>query len=405
MDKNNNIIAFPNSARLTQAERFLMGAKIRDARKAMRINQVELSHAVGVTRQAISAFELDEISPDPVTFSRIAEALKQPISYFTSPANPSFGQSETRFYRKFGTDTVRRNDACAVLGEWFVQVAKYLSNYVNFPTTSVPQFTPANEQKEYSFDEINEIADQVRKKWGLGAGPISNVLSLMESKGIVICRYEMTGENIEAFSYWNAERPFVFIASEKEVGARSRFDLAHELGHLVLHRNVTQEELEDKSRLKIVEKEANWFAGAFLLPQSTFPNEIFSPRLDAFLPLKARWKVSIQAMIYRCHSLGIFDDDQTLNLRKQISFRRWRTKEPMDDPRTIPLEQPKLLQKAVHLLIEHQVKHSEDFKDDLRLRPELLEDFCGLSRGTLSKNNIENLRTIFALNRSRSSAT
>ena len=381
---DNNVIAFPSAAR-PSAGRLFIGARIRDARRAMRMNQVELAAEVGVTRQAISAFELDEKAPDPTTFAAIATALKQPTAYFTEPLTDSLAPSGTRFFRKFGADTARRNDACAVLGEWFVKASSYVGEYVNLPKPDVPQHQPERDG-QYSFDEINEIADTVRRQWNLGSGPLSHVLSLLESKGVIICRYELSGENVEAFSFWSNGRPFIFIASEKEVGVRSRFDLAHELGHLVLHRSVSQDELADKGRLKVVEREANWFAGAFLLPQSTFPNEIYSPRLDSFLPLKARWKVSIQAMIYRCHSLGIFDDDQTLNLRKQISFRKWRTKEPMDNPNTIPLEQPKLLKKAVELLLQHKVKRPDAIVSDVRLRSDLLEEFFNLPKGLLASN-------------------
>ena len=68
---------------------------------------------------------------------------------------------------------------------------------------------------------------------------------------------------------------------------------------------------------------------------TSFPNEVYTTRLDAFLPLKERWKVSIQAMVFRCRDLDLIDDDQSLNLYKQISFRRWRKKEPLDDPKKI----------------------------------------------------------------------
>jgi Zn-dependent peptidase ImmA (M78 family) len=131
----------------------------------------------------------------------------------------------------------------------------------------------------------------------------------MESKGIVICRYEMQGENVEAFSFWNGHRPFIFLASEKEAAVRRRYDLAHELGHLILHRWIEQSELEDRAILKAIEGEAYKFAGAFLLPSSSFPNEVYTTRLDAFIPLKQRWKVSIQAMIYRCADLDLIDAD------------------------------------------------------------------------------------------------
>jgi Zn-dependent peptidase ImmA (M78 family) len=108
--------------------------------------------------------------------------------------------------------------------------------------------------------------------------------------------------------------------------SQTPYDLAHELGHIVLHRWIEQVDLENKTILKEIEAEADKFAGAFLLPSTSFPNEIYTARLDAFVPLKERWKVSIQAMVYRCRDLDIIDADQALNLYKQISFRRWRKK-------------------------------------------------------------------------------
>lgn len=383
----NKVIAFPNAARSPMTGRLLLGSRLRDARIAAGMNQTELAERIGVSRQAVSSYEAGEKSPDPTVFQRIAETLRQPPSFFTTGDPPTFGNAGTRFYRKFGSDTKRRNEACAVLGEWFAQTAKYLDNFVNFPKVNVPRYQTDQPDNSYTFEQVDDIANEVRRQWGLGLGPLSNVLSLIESKGIVVCRYELTGESVEAFSYWNGKRPFVFLATEKEVGVRSRFDLAHELGHLVLHRHISQSELEQKDRLRQIEREANWFAGAFLLPRASFSNEIYAARLDAFVPLKARWKVSIQAMIYRCHTLGIFDDDQTLNLRKQISFRRWRMKEPLDDPRTIPLEQPKLLRKAVDLILQHKVRHPSELVADLKIREELIEEFCALPGGTLRHSN------------------
>jgi len=204
---------------------------------------------------------------------------------------------------------------------------------------------------------------------------------LLESKGIVVCRYELQGENVEAFSFWNGSRPFIFMASDKESGVRIRYDLAHELGHLILHRWVEQSEIDDPARLKVIESEANRFAGAFLLPKTSFPNEIYTLRLDAFLPLKERWKVSIQSMVYRCKDLEIIDADQYLNLYKQISFRKWRKKEPLDDPRQIPLEQPRLLKRAMELVLEKR-KKPDEITNELHLSGDWIEVFCNLDPGS-----------------------
>jgi Zn-dependent peptidase ImmA (M78 family)/DNA-binding XRE family transcriptional regulator len=383
---DNRVVQFPATAaaRASHAGRLLIPSKLRDARKVARLSQGELGDCIGVTRQAVSAYELGDKSPEPATFQKIADTLEQPVQFFTAADGPVFGNSSTRFYRKVGADTIRRNEACAVLGHWFVQTAKYLDSFVNYPPSMLPEFEPPKQQSgRYTFDEIDHIALEVRKAWGLGPGPISHVLALLEAKGVVVCRYEMEGENVEAFSFWNGSRPFIFMASEKEAGVRLRYDLAHELGHLILHRWIEQSELEDKATLKAIEGEADKFAGAFLLPSTSFPNEIYTTRLDAFVPLKERWKVSIQAMVYRCRDLDVIDSDQALNLYKQISFRRWRKREPLDDPRKIPIEQPRLLRKAMELVLESGRKHPEDILNELRLSPAWVEAFCNLDAGRL----------------------
>ncbi len=284
---------------------------------------------------------------------------------------------------------MRTHEACEILRRWFVQTVKYYDEYVNFPLVNVPEATPTDATENYSLEEIESIADACRQTWGLGVGPISNVLALLESKGIVVCRYEMENERIDAFSFWNGGRPFIFMASDKESVARHRHDLAHELGHLVLHKWVEAEELKIPKSLKRIESEANIFARTFLLPRHSFPNEVYTSRLDAFVELKKRWRVSIQSMIYRCLDLEIIDDDQFTNLYKQISFRKWRAKEPLDDPKVMPLEQPKLLRRAVELILEGKRKHPDEVLSDLNLSAELIEDFCNLPRGTFNKETYD----------------
>jgi Zn-dependent peptidase ImmA (M78 family) len=136
--------------------------------------------------------------------------------------------------------------------------------------------------------------------------------------------------------------------------------------------------------LRKVEAEANRFAGALLLPRQSFPNEVFTTRLDAFVELKRRWKVAIQAMVYRCKDLGIFDEYQITNLYKQISARKWRTIEPLDDPAIFPLEQPKTLRRAAMMVLSAERKTSEDLWTDLALAPNTIEGLCNLDQGALA---------------------
>lgn len=373
----NNVVNI--TGQIPSAPRKIVPSRLKDARLACRLNQSELAAEVSVSRQAISAFEQGEKGPDASTMIRIAEALGQPMAFFMSEDRPMFGESSVRFFRAFGTDTKRRNLMCEVFGKWSVQILKYFDDYIHFPKVDLISVSPSLTSGRYTDDEIEEAADECRRAWGLGQGPISNVISLLESKGVGVFRYKVAEEKISAFSFWNGYRPFIFMASDTSSSVRIRFDAVHELGHLILHRGTGPDELEDPKRLKVIEAEANRFAGAFLLPRSSFPNEVFTTRLDAFVALKSRWKTAIQAMVIRCRQLGIFDEDQTTNLYKQISFRKWRTVEPLDSE--LQIEQPKLLNRAAQLVVEAGKKIGSDIQDDLQVRVDFLAAVCNVSVG------------------------
>lgn len=392
---SNNIFEFPNAARAVSAGRRLIPSKLRDARKALRLTQEELGERVGVTRQMISAYESGDKSPDPETFGKLLSALGQPAAYFTTPDRPVFGDYRPHFFRKIGPNTARRNDACKVWGDWFVQAARYLGDLVNYPPVAIPEASrPIDPAGRYEEEEIEVAAEECRQQFGLGLGPISNVLALLESRGIAACRYDIE-DNIDAFSFWCGDRPFIFMASEKESGARLRYDLAHELGHFVLHRWIEEEEIADPKMLKAIEAEADRFAGAFLLPRKSFPYEVYTPRLDAFVDLKRRWIVSVQAMIYRCKDLDVIDETQFTNLYKQISFRKWRKREPLDNPNEIRLEAPRLLGRAAQMVLESGRKHPDEICADLALNPILIEAFLNLpGRLTQPSNPPEHFPTL-----------
>lgn len=366
-----NVVAFPTRSPV----RGIVPSRLRDARIAFGLNQTELAEAVAISRQAISAFEAGDKNPDPSSMARIAEAVAQPLAYFTAEDSASFGAYSTRFFRSFGADTKRRNLMSEVLGKWFVQTARYLYSFVGFPVVNLPFVSPRNGDR-YEDDEIEEAAEACRRQWGLGLGPISNVIGLLENNGVTVCRHEMKGHKVEAFSFWSGPRPFVFLSSDKQSAVRARFDAAHELGHLVLHRFVAPEDIEDPKVLKVIESEAHRFAGALLLPRNAFPNEVYTPRLDAFVDLKSRWKVAIQAMVYRCKDLGIFDEAQVTSLYKQISYRKWRTNEPLDDK--LPLEVPSLLRKVVEVIVGAGRKTRDAIASELRLSGAMVAAFCGL---------------------------
>jgi len=246
---------------------------------------------------------------------------------------------------------------------------------VNFPAVTLPELIGPKGGAAYSHTEIEDAAIACRRHWGLGDGPIANVVALLESKGVVIARSEFGNETVSAFSFWEGTRPFIFLGADRESACRSRFDAAHELGHLLLHRGVDANDLEDG--VNRIEDEAHRFASAFLLPETSYPLEVFSSRIATFLHLKRRWKVSAAAQIYRCSELDILDEDQVLNLRKQMSAKRWRKHEPLDD--TIKPELPSVMEKSVRLLLDSGMKTVSDILGGIKLARATIEALLGIA--------------------------
>lgn len=334
----------------------------------------DLGEKIGVSRQAVSLYEDGQRTPAPDILVRIVQELGQPISYFTTERPVAFGLRGPTFFRAFKSKTKRTNTRCEILSDWFSQTASYFSGFVNFPAINLPEIPGPKRGTSYSESEIEDAATACRRHWGLGDGPIANVVSLFESKGIIVARTEFGDESVDAFSFWEGPRPFIFLGADRESACRSRYDACHELGHLVLHRGIDSSDLE--ADLDRFESEANRFAGAFLLPERTYPLEVFSSRLAAFIHLKRRWKVSAAAQIYRCADLEILNEQQVLSLRKQLSAHRWRKREPLDD--TIVPEVPTIMEKSVSLLLENRRKTTAEILSGIRLAQPTVEALIGM---------------------------
>jgi Zn-dependent peptidase ImmA (M78 family) len=200
--------------------------------------------------------------------------------------------------------------------------------------------------------------------------------ALLETHGSTITRFSLGSTRIDAFSCWIAGRPFIVLGSDKKSAARSRFDAAHELGHIIMHRDITSEEIQQKDVLERIEREANRFAGAFLFPRNMFLREFYSTRMGHLEGLKSRWKVSMQAIAHRARDLEAIDDEQYINFRKQLSAAKMLVVETLDD--VLPIERPSWLTKAWALAADGD--SSLRLADsELGLGADLVEEVCGFS--------------------------
>jgi len=250
---------------------------------------------------------------------------------------------------------------------------------VDFPELNLPIRTFIDPE-EITSEDIEHAAGECRDLWRLGRSVIQDLALAAEGAGVIIVREETGIAQIEGLSAWSEElaRPFVLLSADKDNGYRSRFDLAHELGHLVLHRHIKYPTEHD--RHKMLEQQAHRFAGALLLPAETFANEVRLPvTMDDLLLLKRRWGVSAAAIIMRLRSLELLTGEEKLVLFKRRSARWGAKSEPGDGDRTP--EYPRLLRRTIDLLVDENVMPLETIPRHIGLPSSDIEMLAGLPAG------------------------
>ena len=335
--------------------------RLTEAREAKGLNMIVLAEMLEITRQSISAYEKGTQSPSKEILDLLSKKLQMPKQFFLKP---KLNKEELKiFFRSFSGSTKRERIRAERKLDWLLEIIEYLSQFVDFLPVNMPNIETCPDVENISSEEIENIATACRRSWGLGDGPISNVVRLLGNNGIIVTRREFESPKLDAFSTWvqSINTPVIFLNDDKRSAVRSRFDAAHELGHLIFHRSVK----DISHSLKIIEKQADKFSAAFLLPAETFTADFGYPSLDTFRVIKERWKVSIGAMIMRCYDLGIIDEKQKMKLFINHTRRGWRKKEPMDD--FLPMEKPVFLRRCVELLVDKNIKTREDILWELSL--------------------------------------
>ena len=337
--------------------------RITEAREARKYNMTQLADLLGVTKQAVSRYELDLSHPSNSVIKKMSEVLDFPESFFYKP---QYNESTdgTVFFRTFKSSEATERSMIQVKCRWTSEAYSYLNRYVKMPALNLPPVEFLLNQPSLSNSDIEEIAAITRKHWNLGSGPIDNLTYIMEKNGIVISGSPIDGEKTDACSMISNGTPIIFCNKKLRSACRVRFSLAHELGHILMHSHITKDDIKDAELLKMIESQANHFASAFLMPDETFSADIRSLSLNYFVMLKEKWRTSIASMIYRCKDLDLIDSNTYETMYRQLSYKRWRKVEPLDD--TIPMEPPKLLKSAIEFVTEVGIITKQ----------QIISDFC-----------------------------
>ncbi|MFD6269921.1 ImmA/IrrE family metallo-endopeptidase [Nocardia asteroides] len=302
--------AATSTSRLSKrAEPYLDPDRIRIARMRRGLTKVELARKLAVTPGTIARYEAGE-APSGLSHA-LGDVLDFPPDYFDRVDAPVFDPAEVRF-RAARRATARERDAAVAAGVSGVEIDHWISSRYALPKTSLPSMAG---------DDPRTAARLLRGDWGLGTKPLPNLVQLCESRGIRVYTLPPVADSVDAYSMWRSNTPYIFLARRK-TPERIRFDLAHEIGHLVLHDNEPCHTAAD-------EKEADAFASEFLIPSASLTEYLSpTPTVDDVLVVREQFKVSAMALVFAAHKSGRISDWIYRQTCIELSTRGFRTAEP-----------------------------------------------------------------------------
>ena len=276
-----------------------------------------LSETVGVTVQTITRLRNQPNSnPNPETLRAIADALRYPVDFFLDGEIEFVEPEQISFRSLKAMKKFERHSAIAAASIGLV-LADWVSDKFNLPECTIP-------------DQLRDTRDpaaaarSLRQFWGIGEKPISSVIGLLESHGVRVFSLEERTNNVDAYSFWRDDRPYIFLNTLK-TPERSVFNVGHELGHLVLHRYGSTLGYGFENS----EREADIFASEFLMPaldvRANAPKRI---TVDSIIRTKKRWKVSAMALAKRLKDNGRLTEWQYRSISIELTKRGYRTGEP-----------------------------------------------------------------------------
>jgi Zn-dependent peptidase ImmA (M78 family)/transcriptional regulator with XRE-family HTH domain len=336
------------------------------ARQRAKLTKRELAARAGLTERSLAHYEAGR-QPSAAALEKLSQVLGFPIGFFFGPDLPSPSARNASF-RSFSRMTATQRDAALAAGGIAFAFSNWIEQHFTLPRVSIPDLVDADPEV---------AADMVRSQWGLGVLPIKNMVHLLESRGVRVFSLEEDTREVNAFSSWcGGEIPFIFLNTVKS-SESSRFDAAHELGHLVLHRH-------GEPKGKQVEAEANAFASALLMPRTEMLGTASQCRtLVDVMRIKKRWNVSAIALVYRLHKVGVLTEWLYRSLCIEISNRGMRRQEHDTAERETSLVFKKMFE-----AMKARGKGLRDIASDLRLPVEELHRLVfGLTAVSLGATN------------------
>lgn len=348
------------------------GSRLILARKRRGLTKKSLAEKLGITDRSIFDYENLNTIPEDGTIDKISKVLNFPIDFFESSESNELKVNEVSF-RSLSRIKAYQRDMALTSGELALSLTYWIESKFDLPAVDLPLIE--------GFMKPESAAILLRDYWDLSDKPLKNIISLVESKGVRVLSIAVDSQEVDAFSFWRDNTPYIFLNKGK-TAERLRFDVAHELGHLIIHR-------DSSLSGRIIEREADQFASAFLMPASSVFQKISNQIIDfeTLVKFKKIWNVSAAALNYRLNDLGIISEWNYRSLCIDLS-KFGRNKEP--EP-TLTYERSLLLEKVFKSLYIDGF-NLEEISNELNLHISDINEYTFdimdevYSRADLSKN-------------------
>lgn len=367
------------------------GARLKSARLYNGMAITEISNAIDISSQAISQYENGKIAPKTEVLLKLIGELGFPREFFYEQDEEELIVGDT-YFRSPSSTLKKEKQAQIERVKLLIKIYLVINKYIKFP-----------EYKQIDVENLNLadldieiLADTVRKVWGLGDGPIWNIIDIMEKNGILISSFT-THNNIDAYSQVEVEKkknhliPVVVLGADKENAYRRQFSAAHELGHILLD-DLFDIDSMTKVEYSNMENIMHRFAGSLLIPKDMLIEDLTRGRrteLKLYFDLKKKYRVSAAALIVRANQIDALNVNQYQYLMKQLSFKGYRQIEPFDTETPVP--QPRYLKHALNMIFEKKLLSHEGFFKELSnfgltLNSYMVEELLGLEPGYFKFN-------------------
>ncbi|MEK5040361.1 spr1629 family repressor/antitoxin [Sporosarcina sp. FSL K6-3457] len=373
-----------------------IGKSLTNIRILNDLSRGRLAEKVGVTEQAIWQYENGYMSPKLEVVNKLKLTFKVKASYFyrvdvLDKVDFENIQLQHIAYRSETINSLSKTQSELMHIRFLDGFIKKVESKISYPSNLLLQLR--KETLEYlrqnpNVDRENQIkfiANLARQTIGLPENSNQNILFLLEKAGAFIFEKEI-GETIDAYSLWTEDdRPYIILGTIKKSAARRNFDLAHELGHLLLHYKV-EFNMQDRKSYRDLEDEAHSFASEFLLPEEFRKDcegitKVSNP--DSYIDLKQKWEVSLQAIAMRAYKLGLMEYQQYRYFFMSINKKGYKTLEPLDDK--ISISRPMKIKSILQLLFEKGIYSVSSLTEELKVDIEFLTILTGIEKEFFDK--------------------